>query len=423
MDLFNAFTILIVLSAAFGYINHRYLKLPTTIGLMLISLIMSLAIIAMGQFSDGLYKQFVSMVKGVDFNKVLMEIMLSFLLFAGALHVDVKTLAKERGPIMIFATLGVIVSTFIVGGLMYLVFNAFGTKIEFIYCLLFGSLISPTDPIAVLAILKKATVPKKLEVKISGESLFNDGVAVVVFLSIFEMAEKGVANTGALDILILFVTEAGGGALFGFVLGYVGYYLLKSIDSYIEEVLITLALVMGGYAFSSYLHISGPLAIVVAGLMMSDRARMFAMSDVTRQYVDMFLEILDEVFIAVLFILIGLEVLVISFKQVYIIEGLIAIVVVLGARFISVGIPISLMKLKRSFIPRTIQILTWGGLRGGISVALALSLTEEMHREVIVSVTYIVVIFSIVVQGLTIGKLVKGIDDDGEGNPVDASGH
>ena len=423
MDLFNAFTILIVLSAAFGYINHRYLKLPTTIGLMLISLVMSLAIIAMGQFSEDLYKQFVSMVKGVDFNKVLMEIMLSFLLFAGALHVDVKTLAKERGPIMIFATLGVITSTFIVGGAMYAIFNAFGTKIDFIYCLLFGSLISPTDPIAVLAILKKATVPKKLEVKISGESLFNDGVAVVVFLSIFEMAEKGVANTGAMDIAILFVKEAGGGALFGFILGYLGYYLLKSIDSYIEEVLITLALVMGGYAFSSYLHISGPLAIVVAGLMMSDRARMFAMSDVTRQYVDMFWEILDEVFNAVLFILIGLEVLVISFKQVYIIEGLIAIVVVLGARLISVGIPISLMKLKRSFIPRTIQILTWGGLRGGISVALALSLTEEMHREVIVSVTYIVVVFSIVVQGLTIGNLVKGIDDDGEGNPVDKSGH
>lgn len=424
MDLFNAFTILIVLSATFGYINHRYLKLPTTIGLMLISLLMSMMIIMMGQFSENLYTQFVTMVKGIDFNKVLMEIMLSFLLFAGALHVDVKTLSRERGPVMIFATLGVIVSTFIVGTLMYFVFQVLGMNIGYIYCLLFGSLISPTDPIAVLAILKKASVPKKLEVKISGESLFNDGVAVVVFLSIFEMAEKGVENIGALDILILFVQEAGGGALFGYLLGMVGYYLLKSIDSYVEEVLITLALVMGGYAFSSFIHISGPLAVVVAGLLMSDRARMFAMSDVTRQYVDMFWEILDEVFNAVLFILIGLEVLAISFERSYIIAGIIAIVVVLVSRFISVGIPISLMKLKRKFIPRTIQILTWGGLRGGISVALALSLTEEMHREVIVSVTYIVVIFSIIVQGLTIGNLVKGIDDDEEvDNTASSHGH
>lgn len=423
MDLFNAFTILIVLSATFGYINHRYLKLPTTIGLMLISLLMSMMIIMMGQFSENLYTQFVTMVKGIDFNKVLMEIMLSFLLFAGALHVDVKTLSRERGPVMIFATLGVIVSTFIVGTLMYFVFQVLGMNIGYIYCLLFGSLISPTDPIAVLAILKKASVPKKLEVKISGESLFNDGVAVVVFLSIFEMAEKGVENIGALDILILFVQEAGGGALFGYLLGMVGYYLLKSIDSYVEEVLITLALVMGGYAFSSFIHISGPLAVVVAGLLMSDRARMFAMSDVTRQYVDMFWEILDEVFNAVLFILIGLEVLAISFERSYIIAGIIAIVVVLVSRFISVGIPISLMKLKRKFIPRTIQILTWGGLRGGISVALALSLTEEMHREVIVSVTYIVVIFSIIVQGLTIGNLVKGIDDEEVDNTASSHGH
>ncbi|WP_299453046.1 sodium:proton antiporter [uncultured Microscilla sp.] len=421
MDLFNAFTILIVLSAAFGYINHRYLKLPTTIGLMIISLVMSLGIVILGTFSKSLYTQLVGMIKSVDFNKVLMEIMLSFLLFAGALHVDVKTLAKERNPIMVFATLGVLTSTFIVGSLMYYVFQLLGTPIDYIYCLLFGSLISPTDPIAVLAILKKATVPKKLEVKISGESLFNDGVAVVIFLSIFEMADKGIDKIGATDILFLFVTEAAGGALFGLLLGYTGYVLLKSIDSYIEEVLITLALVMGGYAFSSFIHISGPLAVVVAGLVMSDRARMFAMSDITRQYVDMFWEILDEVFNAVLFILIGLEVLVISFNQSYIIAGVIAIVVVLVSRFISVGIPISLMKLKRSFIPRSIQILTWGGLRGGISVALALSLTDKMHREEFVTITYIVVVFSIIVQGLTIGKLVQGVkEEDTEEVP---SGH
>lgn len=410
MDLFHAFTILIVLSAVFGYINERFFKLPITIGLMLIALIMSLIMVVIGEFYPEFFKESVELIKGINFTKVLMEILLSFLLFAGALHVDVKTLAQERWPIIIFATIGVTMSTFIVGIVMYYILGLLGTPIDFIYCLLFGALISPTDPIAVLAILKKTELPKKLEVKIAGESLFNDGVAVVVFLSIFAIAERGFEEITMGEVAFLFLEEAGGGIILGLALGYVGYLLLKSIDAYVIEVIITLALVMGGYALAAQLHFSGPLAIVVAGLIMSDRGRLEAMSDVTREYVDKFWEMLDEILNSVLFILIGLEVLAIRFTAQYFWEGLIAVFVVLLARLISVGIPISLMKLRRDFIPNTISILTWGGLRGGISVALALSLTQDMERDLIVSMTYIVVVFSIIFQGLSIETLVKTVN-------------
>lgn len=407
MRLYNLLTILIVLSAAFGYINHRYFKLPNTIGIMLISLIMSLVLVAIGQYVPSISDMATNMILSVDFSRILMEIMLSFLLFAGALHVDVKTLSKERLPVLIFSTIGVTVSTFLVGVATYYLLLALEMPTPFIHCLLFGALISPTDPIAVLAILKKAGVPKSLEVKITGESLFNDGIAVVVFLTIFEMADKGVANVGFTDISILFLQEAVGGALFGLVLGWIGYYLLKSIDAYNIEVLITIAMVMGGYVLASQLHLSGPLAVVVIGLMMSDRGKLEAMSDVTREYTDKFWEIVDEVLNAILFVLIGFEILVIPFQDNFVIAGIISIAVVLISRLISIGIPISLMKLKRTFIPNTVLVMAWGGLRGGISVALALSLKPEMSRELIVTMTYIVVIFSIVVQGLSISPLIK----------------
>lgn len=410
MELFNAFTILIVLSALFGYINERFLKLPVTIGLMLIALVMSLVMVLVGNVFPELLKVPVELVRGINFSRVVMDVMLSFLLFAGALHVDVKTLAKERTPIIIFATIGVTLSTFLVGGAMYAVFALAGIEINFIYCLLFGALISPTDPIAVLAILKETNLPKQLEVKIAGESLFNDGVAVVIFLSIYAIAEKGIANVTVGEIGLLFLEETGGGLLLGLALGYVGYQLLKTIDAYMVEVIITLAMVMGGYALASYLHFSGPLAVVVAGLIMNDRARLEAMSDTTREYVDKFWEMLDEVFNAILFVLIGLEILAIDFVKDFLWTGMAAIVVVLLSRLISVGLPISLMRLKRDFVPRTITVLTWGGLRGGISVALSLSLTEAMQRDLIVSITYVVVVFSIIVQGLTMGMLVKSVN-------------
>lgn len=407
MDLFQVFTVLIVLSALFGYVNVRYFKLPTTIGIMSIALGISLLVVFIGNFFPIVSEETINLVRNIDFSKVLMEIMLSFLLFAGALHVDTETLAKERMPVMIFATLGVTLSTFLVGILSYYTLQMLSMPTDFIYCLLFGALISPTDPIAVLAILKKAKVPKNLEVKITGESLFNDGVAVVVFLSIYQIAEKGLDKFGAGDIAFLFLEEAFGGIVLGLALGFVGYRLLKSIDAYSVEVIITLAMVMGGYALASAIHFSGPLAVVVTGLIMSDRGRIKAMSDTTREYTDKFWEMIDEVLNAVLFLLIGLEVLAISYQSSYLLFGFIAIVLVLLSRLVSVGLPIKLMKLRRDFIPNTIAILTWGGLRGGISVALALSLSSEMPRDLIVTATYVVVVFSIIVQGLSIGGIVK----------------
>ena len=407
MNVFQAFTVLIVLSALFAYINHRFLRLPTAIGLMLIALAMSLALVALGQYDAGVLVPVQEALARFDFSQVLMEVLLSFLLFAGALHVDVTALRAQQWPVLIFATLGVLASTFMVGTAFYWLLQAMGMGIDYIYCLLFGSLISPTDPIAVLSILKKANVPKELEVKITGESLFNDGVAVVIFLTLVKIADLGVDQVGAGQIALLFVQEAVGGALFGLALGYGGYWLLKSIDAYVVEVLITLALVMGGYLLAQLLHISGPLAVVVTGLVMSNRGRKFAMSDETRDYVDLFWELIDEVLNATLFVFIGLEVLVLEFHRAYFAVGAVTIVLVLVARLIAVGLPIQLMKLRRGFVRHTVAVLTWGGLRGGISVALALSLTPQMPRELIVAVTYLVVVFSIVVQGLTIAPLVR----------------
>lgn len=410
MELFHAFTALIVLSAIFGYINERFLKLPISIGLMIIALVMSIGMVFIGTFSPNFLQTSVNLVRQIDFHDVLMDVMLSFLLFAGALHVDVKTLSQERWPIMIFASIGVLMSTFIVGTLTYYLLIFLGLPIPYILALLFGALISPTDPIAVLAILKKTHLPKKLEVKIAGESLFNDGIAVVIFLTILAIAKKGIDKVSFGEIAFLFLEETGGGLLLGFLLGLVGYYLLKSIDAYVVEVIITLAMVVGGYALANYFHFSGPLAVVIAGLMMSDKGRTEAMSDTTREYLDKFWEMLDEILNSVLFVLMGLEILAISFKLSYIWAGLISFLVVLLSRLISVGIPISLMRLTRDFIPNTLGILTWGGLRGGISVALALSLPSAMSRDLIVAITYIVVILSILLQGLTIGLLVKRVN-------------
>ncbi len=409
MDLFHTVSILIVLSALFGYLNHRFLRLPPTIGVMVIALLMSLIIVFLGQLGTNVFDNIQDQVRQINFSGVLLEVMLSFLLFAGALHVDNAVLSSQRTPIILFATFGVVISTFFIGTVMYYLLGWLGLELSYIYCLLFGALISPTDPIAVLSILRTVKIPESLEVKITGESLFNDGVAVVVFLSILNVARLGVDAVSAGDIALLFAEEAVGGILFGLALGFIGYWLLKSIDAYTVEVLITLALVMGGYSLASFLHVSGPLAMVVAGLIMGNKGRSFAMSDITKEYLDKFWEIIDEILNAVLFVLIGLEVMIISFDKSYLVAGLVAVPVVLLARLISVGLPITLLRMRRSFIPYTIQILTWGGLRGGISVALALSLDPGLPRIIIVTVTYIVVVFSIIVQGLTIGAVVRKI--------------
>lgn len=410
INLYSIFTVLIVLTAAFSYINARFIKLPATIGIMLISLLCSLALLGIGKFHPEVLEHPVAIIRSLDFESLLMRMMLSFLLFAGAIHIDVNKLKKEFAPIALYATLGVLLSTAIVGAIMYFIFQWFGLVIPFIYCLLFGALISPTDPIAVLGILKEAKIPPSLEIKIAGESLFNDGVGVVVFASVLEAALTGTESFSFVRTGGLFLKEAGGGIVWGAVLGYAGFYLLRSIDHYQVEVLITLAIVMGGYLLASHLHISGPLAMVVAGIIIGNKGKEEAMSDVTRDYVIKFWELVDEILNALLFLLIGLEMIVLSFKPVTVWIGLLAIAVVLMARLISVFLPTFLLSFRRSVERSLVPILTWGGLRGGISVALALSLPRGEYRDAVVSITYMIVVFSIVVQGLTIGKLAKRLN-------------
>jgi CPA1 family monovalent cation:H+ antiporter len=413
MDYFLIITVLVSLAAAFGYINVRFLKLPNTIGLMLITILFTLAVFALSYFDETLLNAERYIITQIDFRSVLLDIMLSFLLFAGALHTNFEQLKVQRWPVLVFATLGVLVSTFLVGIVMFYVLQLTGLEVNFVYCLLFGALISPTDPIAVLGILKKANVPKKLEVKIVGESLFNDGVGVVIFLTIFQIANSGPGNIEVLDVVKLFGLEVIGGILLGVLLGWITYRLLKSIDDYDIEVIITLATVMAGTAIAHEIHVSAPLAVVTAGLIVgNDTVRGSAMSKITETYVDKFWELIDILLNTILFVLIGMEMLVIAFEVKYIIAGLLAIPIVLACRYMSLLFPIKFFEKKLDFVPKTNLIMTWGGLRGGISIALALGLTNDMHRDLFLVITYVVVIFSILVQGLTVGKLVKKLKKD-----------
>lgn len=409
MEILNTIAILLTLSAVFSYLNYRFIKLPTTIGIMLISLVISLFLLISGKlgFFD-ISQQVSALIKGIDFHTALMNGMLSFLLFAGALHINLNELSKQKWIIMILATMGVVSSTFILGGMSWIILNALELNISFIYCLLFGALISPTDPIAVLGILKTVGIPKTLEVKIAGESLFNDGVAVVIFLVLLGIA-TGQNEVTVSSISLLFIQEAIGGAVYGLIIGGLCFYMLRSVNNYQVEILLTLALVMGGYALATALHISGPIAMVVAGLLIGNHGRVLAMSKSTREHLDTFWELIDEILNAVLFLLIGLEVLILVYHTEYFLAALAIIPVALLARYISVSIPIHLMKNVRDFSPGVKRLMTWGGLRGGISVALALSLPQGIEREVILAVTYALVIFSILVQGLTLGSLVKHV--------------
>ncbi|MGD8345279.1 MAG: sodium:proton antiporter [Desulfobacterales bacterium] len=415
MKLFNILAILITLSAVFSYINHRFIRLPTTIGVMAISLLVSLGLIALEALGFGLEEDARILLDSIDFDETLLHGMLSFLLFAGALHINLVDLSRQKYIISTLATLGVIGSTFIIGFASWWILGWLGIDLAFIYCLLFGALISPTDPIAVMGILKKAGVPASLETKITGESLFNDGVAVVVFLVILQIA-TGTQAVTVVSVAWLFIKEALGGLLFGLIIGAIAYWMLKSVENYQVEILITLALVTGGFALADMLHLSGPIAIVVAGLLIGNHGRMLAMSEEVRDHLDKFWELVDEILNAVLFVMIGLEVLVLTFDWSYFVAGIIFIPLILVVRFICVGIPVVILKRFRTFSPHVIKIMTWGGLRGGISVALALSLPAGPKREAILVVTYIIVVFSIIVQGLTIGRLVKadkGLDAEG----------
>ena len=412
MDILNTIAILLTLSAVFSYLNYRFIKLPTAIGIMLISLVLSLLLLVSGKlgFFD-ISGQASALIAGIDFHTTLINGMLSFLLFAGALHINLNELSKQKWVILTLATVGVISSTFIIGAISWVILNALALNISFIYCLLFGALISPTDPIAVLGILKTVGVPKSLEIKIAGESLFNDGVAVVVFLVLLGIA-TGQSEASVSSIGLLFAQEAIGGAVYGFIIGGLCFYMLRSVNNYQVEVLLTLALVMGGYAFATTLHVSGPIAMVVAGLLIGNHGRGLAMSKSTREHLDSFWELIDEILNAVLFLLIGLEVLVLVYHIEYFLAALAIIPIVLVSRFISVGAPIQIMKNIREFSPGVVRLMTWGGLRGGISVALALSLPQGIEREVILAVTYAVVVFSVLVQGLTLGTLAKQVQKE-----------
>jgi CPA1 family monovalent cation:H+ antiporter len=407
MGIFEITTILMVLTAVFSYVNYRTFKLPTTIGVMGVSLLVSLGIAGMGAYGVNVPQYHAErIVSHIDFNKTLLHGMLSFLLFAGALHIKFSDLTRQKYVITLLSTVGVVVSTFIVGGLTWLMLGTLGMPVLFIHCLLFGALISPTDPVAVIAILKTSGVPKSLETKIAGESLFNDGIGVVVFMIILELATGG-GNVTAGKVVQLFLQEAVGGVIFGLVIGVLAYLMLKRVDDYQLEVIITLALVMGGYSLADRLHTSGPLAMVAAGLLVGNHGRSFAMSDTTREHLDSFWELIDEILNAVLFMLIGLEVQVMDFSWAYLTAGIAAIGIALLARWASVTVSVNIMRPFRSFSPGVISMLTWGGLRGGISVALALSLPPWPGRNTILAITYIVVVFSILVQGLTLGKLAQ----------------
>jgi len=377
-----------------------------TIGVMLIGLLMSLGLLALKPLGLDLTIQASAILGAIDFNQTLMHGMLSYLLFAGALHVNLTDLANQKWLIASLATLGVLASTAIIGVLLWFILGLLGIDLPFIYCLVFGALISPTDPIAVLAILRTANAPKSLETKITGESLFNDGIGVVIFLLVSGFAFGGIDITVS-SVIIFFLEEALGGVVFGFIVGGITYAMLKRVDNYQVEILLTLALVTGGYALAEALHFSAPIAVVVAGLMIGNHGRMLAMSENTREHLDTFWELIDEILNAVLFVLIGLEILVITFESQLLVAGGLAIVIVLFARFISVGVPVFFIRKFRELTPGVTKILTWGGLRGGISVALALSLPASAEREIILAITYCVVVFSILVQGLTIGKLIK----------------
>ncbi len=398
----------LVFTALLAYLNHRFVGLPTAIGVMVIALVLSLAVLGLDMLGldHGLRRYEESFLRQIDFSDVLMQGMLSLLLFAGALHVDLSALKRFRWQVASLALLGTVASTFLIGFGMHFVLPWIGVSLPLVYCLLFGALISPTDPIAVLGILQSAGAPKTMETVIAGESLFNDGVGVVVFSLLLGALASG-AYPDAGQAFGLLLREAGGGIAFGWTLGYVTFRLLKSIDHYQVEVMLTLAAVMGGYALASHLHISGPLAMVVAGLMIGNGGRAKAMSDVTLRYVDMFWELVDEMLNAVLFVLLGLEVLLIDISGTLLVGGLAAIIVTLAARALTVGLPVA--AAGRHFgLPRgSPTVLTWGGLRGGISVALALSMPAGAARDTVLTLTYCVVIFSILGQGLTIGSVVR----------------
>ena len=412
VSIFNLAAIVVTLAALFGYVNHRWLRLPHTIGIVIIALGVSFSALILDRLFPGL--RFENSIREIllqiDFHEALMKCMLSFLLFAGAMHVDLGGLLSRKWAILSMATVGTLISTGLIGGAMFLMLRAIGFDLALPYCLVFGALISPTDPIAAISILKKIRVPETLQIKIAGESLFNDGIGVVIFTILASMAIDGGQHGDTFSagtVATLFFREALMGGVLGLIAGYVAYRAMRSIDEHNLEVLITLALVMATYSVALALHLSGPIAMVIAGLFIGNHGVRFAMTAATRDHIDKFWSLLDEILNSVLFLAIGFEVLTLTFSRDIIFVMILAIPIVLSARFISVAVPISILGLRREFAKGVIPVLTWGGLRGGISVALALSLPAVPAKPLILAATYSVVIFSIVVQGLTVETLVR----------------
>ena len=416
MTLLEILAILLGLSALFGFFNHLILHLPHTIGIVVIALFASGCIVGLDYLSPELNigTSVRSVLQNIDFHETLMRGFLSALLFAGAIHIDLSEIAKRKWAIGLMATIGVLISTAVVGAATWALAGWLGLELPFMWALVFGALISPTDPIAVLSILKTVSVPPLLQAKITGESLFNDGVGVVVFTILLALAVgSGAADSagefGALDVAWLFIVEVLGGAVLGFAFGLLAFAMMRALDEHNLEIMITLALVTGTYAAALHLHLSGPIAIVVAGLFIGNHGARFAMSDNTRQHVFQFWDLTDEILNSLLFLLIGLEVLVIGMNPEFAWFALASIPTVLLARLIAVSIPIGLLAIREKFTEGAIQILTWGVLRGGISVALALSLPDSPHKAPLLTATYAVVVFSIIVQGLTMKPLVARI--------------
>lgn len=404
MEIFKLFSLLITLIAIYSYLNIKTLKLPAGISLMLLGTVSAIAVNIIGYFSSAFSNMVREKLILVDFSELLLGSLLSFLLFAGSLHVDIDNLKNAAKSIASFALLGTLISTILVALLCYFALPLFGIELPVIYCLLFGALISPTDPIAVMGILRKAQLPAVIETNIVGESLFNDGIGVVIFTTLIHILSRGFSNFGVDEIALLFLREAFGGIIMGILIGLVGYRMMKSIDNFQAEILISLAMVMGGYTLCQLMHVSGPLAMVVAGIMTGNRSKTMAMSDITRDYLGKFWEVVDEILNAMLFLLIGLQILVTNFEKGYALIGLFVAISIVIIRFISLSIPSFVFS---RFSLKTLSIMTWGGLRGGISIALALSIPPNPLKDFVVSITFSVVLFSILVQGLSIEKFVN----------------
>lgn len=416
MELYYTFSILIVLASFFAYLNLRFLKLPGTIGIMIIAVLVSVAMRLLGdEYFPETTKEFFELIRTFDFNEILMGAMLNFLLFAGALHINISDLREHKWPILTYASVSVVLSAFIIAGLFYAVAPMLGIQIPFIYCLLFGTLISPTDPIVVLGILKEAKVPKMIETKITGESLFNDGVAVVMFAVVLKMATDTTFDASFASISKLFLLEAGGGILLGALLGFTASNVMKKIDDYKVSVLITLSIVMGGFLIAKQLHFSSPLAMVIAGLIIGNYGKAVAMSETTRDYLSKFWELIDEILNAILFLFIGFELLMLPDLQEQLLLGIVAIFICLLARTLAIFIPASTLLLRKNVYSNgSLITMVWGGIRGGVSIALVMSIPNSVGdiKDILLEVTYIVVLFSIVVQGLTVGRVAKKVLKD-----------